>query len=82
MGARCTVRNHSIIVHGTERLNGAPVKANDLRGAAALILAGINAEGQTLIQNIDYIFRGYENIADKLQNLGAKCELVEEELAS
>jgi UDP-N-acetylglucosamine 1-carboxyvinyltransferase len=82
MGARCSVRNHSIIIHGIERLNGAPVKANDLRGAAALILAGINAEGQTLIQNIDYIFRGYENIADKLQSLGAKCELVEEELAS
>ncbi|HNT94670.1 MAG TPA: UDP-N-acetylglucosamine 1-carboxyvinyltransferase [Thermotogota bacterium] len=82
LGANCSVRNHTIIVHGVDQLKGAPVKANDLRGAAALILAGINAKDQTVIQNIDYIFRGYEEISSKLRGIGAQCELVEEELAS
>jgi len=82
LGANCSVRNHAIIVHGVDQLKGAPVKAKDLRGAAALVLAGINAKDRTVVQNIDYIFRGYEEIIPKLRGIGAQCEMVEEELAS
>lgn len=82
MGAKCFVREHSVIVHGVHHLSGAPVKANDLRGAAALILAGLNAVGQTVVQNAEHIFRGYENILKKLQDVGAQCQIIEEEIAS
>ncbi|MDD3895268.1 MAG: UDP-N-acetylglucosamine 1-carboxyvinyltransferase, partial [Syntrophomonadaceae bacterium] len=57
---------------GVSSLFGARVKATDLRAGAALILGGLAAEGETIIENAGYIFRGYENIKEKLNTLGAK----------
>ncbi|MFA6997442.1 MAG: UDP-N-acetylglucosamine 1-carboxyvinyltransferase, partial [Defluviitoga sp.] len=55
---------------GVNKLTGAPVEATDLRAAAALLIAGLVAEGETVITNVDHIFRGYENIQEKLERLG------------
>ena len=76
MGAKITVEGKSAIIRGTRRLYGANVKATDLRGGAALVLAGLVAKGVTKIDNIDYILRGYENLDDKLVKLGAKIEML------
>ena len=66
---------NSIIV-GVEKLSGAPVMASDLRASAALVLAGLAAEGQTQVKRVYHIDRGYENIVEKLQGLGARIERV------
>ena len=71
MGAKITVEGKSAIIRGTRKLYGAEVKATDLRGGAALVLAGLVAKGTTQIDNIEYILRGYEKIDDKLKKLGA-----------
>lgn len=71
MGADISVDQKSAIIQGGEKLKGAPVIAPDLRAGAALIIAGLAAEGVTEIQDIHYIERGYENIVEKLQSLGA-----------
>ena len=71
MGAKITVEGKSAVIRGTRRLYGADVKATDLRGGAALVLAGLIAKGTTKIDNIDYILRGYENLDEKLTKLGA-----------
>ena len=60
------------LVEGTEKLYGAPVAATDLRGGAALVVAGLAAEGQTAISEIRHIDRGYERIEEALIPLGAK----------
>ena len=75
MGAKITVEGKSAIIRGTRKLYGANVKATDLRGGAALILAGLIAKGTTQIDNADYILRGYENLDIKLINLGATIKL-------
>ena len=62
------------IVVGVEKLSGAPVMASDLRASAALVLAGLAAEGQTHVKRVYHIDRGYENIVEKLQGLGARIE--------
>lgn len=62
MGAKITIEGKSAIVKGTRKLYGANVNATDLRGGAALVLAGIVAKGETTIENIEYILRGYENL--------------------
>jgi UDP-N-acetylglucosamine 1-carboxyvinyltransferase len=72
MGARIKVEGHTAVIDGVSSLFGARVKATDLRAGAALILGGLAAEGETIIENAGYIFRGYENIKDKLNALGAK----------
>jgi UDP-N-acetylglucosamine 1-carboxyvinyltransferase len=74
-GARIFVRNQSIMINGVDELEGAPVMATDLRCAAALILAGLTANGDTLIQEVDHIFRGYDRIIDKLRGLGAVVDI-------
>ena len=79
MGAKITVEGRTAIIKGVRRLSGANVKATDLRGGAALILAGLAAKGKTTITNIEYILRGYENIEEKLRSLGAKIVLKEGE---
>jgi len=76
MDAHIHLENNSIIVNGKENLSGAPVLATNLRCAAALTLAGLNAEGETLVQEIEHIFRGYENFDGKLESLGAKVKIV------
>ena len=71
MGANITVEGHTAIVTGTDKLKGAPVMATDLRASASLVIAGLVAEGETVIERIYHIDRGYEVIEEKLLQLGA-----------
>lgn len=71
MGAKIKLDGHTAIVEGTDALYGASVKATDLRAGAALILAGLAAHGETVIEEAIHIFRGYEDIKQKLTDLGA-----------
>ncbi|NLT16458.1 MAG: UDP-N-acetylglucosamine 1-carboxyvinyltransferase [Clostridiales bacterium] len=79
MGARVSVDNRVAVIEGVEKLTGAPVTASDLRAGAALIVAGLMAEGETYIKNVKFIDRGYERIEDKLISLGASIERIEVE---
>ncbi|WP_440897909.1 UDP-N-acetylglucosamine 1-carboxyvinyltransferase [Amphibacillus sp. Q70] len=84
MNAEIKVEGSSAIVYGPSQLQGARVCASDLRAGAALIIAGLIADGITEITGIEHIERGYEQITDKLTNLGAKIwkeEMTEEEMA-
>jgi len=74
MGADIRVETNVAIVHGKDRLNGAPVMATDLRASAALVLAGLAADGETRVSRIYHLDRGYERLADKLVMLGADVE--------
>lgn len=78
MGAEIHIDKHTAVVHGGSPLKGADVYATDLRAGAALILAGLVAEGQTRIGNIYHIERGYADIIQQLKGLGAKIERIEE----
>ena len=78
MGADIQVLGGQIIYSGPTQLSGAPVKASDLRAGAALVIAGLMAEGQTEITNIEFILRGYSNIIEKLSDLGADIRLIED----
>jgi UDP-N-acetylglucosamine 1-carboxyvinyltransferase len=71
MGADITIEGHHALVKGVSRLQGAPVSCTDLRAGATLVLAGISAEGTTLIHDIAHIDRGYEAYVEKLAALGA-----------
>ena len=71
LGANISVDGKMAVIEGVTRLTGAPVKATDLRAGAALIIAALTAEGVTEIEDIEYIERGYENIVEKLTQLGA-----------
>lgn len=71
MGAQITVDGKVAIVEGVDHLKGAPVRALDLRAGAAVVIAGLAAEGTTRVEDIQYIERGYENIVEKLVSLGA-----------
>lgn len=71
MGADIRLEGNTAIVTGQSRLNGAPVMATDLRASASLVLAGLVAEGDTVIERIYHIDRGYERIEEKLSSLGA-----------
>lgn len=77
MGAMITVVNQTAIVSGPVSLKGSEVEATDLRAGACLILAGLIAEGETVITKVEHILRGYEGIIEKLQTVGAKIELEE-----
>lgn len=70
MGAKIAIEGKTAVVKGTKKLYGTTVKATDLRGGAALVLAGTVAKGITTVENIEYILRGYENFDIKLKNLG------------
>ena len=76
LGADIQVDGHTAIVRGVERLSGAPVMATDLRASASLILAGLVAEGETTIDRIYHLDRGYENIEEKLGALGARIRRI------
>lgn len=78
MGAEVRLDKRCVHVHGVARLHGARVTATDLRSGAALILAGIAAEGVTQVDGYDYIARGYEEICDVLGSLGARISVTEE----
>ena len=71
MGADIRIEGHHAVVRGVDRLSGAPVKAPDIRAGAALVLAGLAAEGETVVTDGFHIERGYEDFAGKLRSLGA-----------
>jgi UDP-N-acetylglucosamine 1-carboxyvinyltransferase len=77
MGAQVQVDGKVAIVEGVEKLRGCPVKACDLRAGAAMVIAGLAAEGTTTVSDIKYVERGYENLSEKLQALGADFHKVE-----
>lgn len=74
LGADIVTEGHHAVVRGVERLSGAPVRASDLRAGAALVLAGLAAEGETVVTGTEHIGRGYERFAQKLQLIGADVE--------
>ena len=78
MGANITVDSKTAVVEGVEHLSGAVVKACDLRAGAAMVIAGLCAEGVTHVRDIRHIQRGYENLVEKLRKLGA--DIVEEDI--
>lgn len=77
MGAKIKIEGHTAIIEGVDRLSGAQVKATDLRAGAALIIAGLAADGQTIVTNLNHIDRGYYKIEEKLRTLGADITRVE-----
>ena len=78
MGAKITVEGKSAIIRGVRKLYGANVKATDLRGGAALVLAGLSAKGITKVDDIEYILRGYENFDKKLRNINADIQIIDD----
>ncbi|NLG10080.1 MAG: UDP-N-acetylglucosamine 1-carboxyvinyltransferase [Coriobacteriaceae bacterium] len=71
MGAEIRIEGHHALITGVKQLSGAPVQAPDLRGGAALVLAGLIADGQTIVDGIEHIDRGYEDFVEKLRSVGA-----------
>ena len=71
MGAKIRIEGNTAIIKGVKRLIGTSVKATDLRGGIALVLAGLVANGNTILENVEYIERGYEKLETKLINIGA-----------
>ena len=78
MGAKSKQEGNVAIITGVKMLTGAKVKSTDLRGGAAMVLAGLKAKGITEVTNIEYILRGYEGLETKLRKLGADINLVQE----
>lgn len=76
MGAHMQLEGATAVIQGVERLFGAPVMASDLRASAALVLAGLKADGQTEVSRVYHIDRGYEHLDEKLSELGAHIERV------
>ena len=76
MGAKFRQEGNILVIDGKRKLSGSVVKSTDLRGGAALILAGLCAKGETRVDNIDYILRGYDKIDKKLSMLGADIKLI------
>src|SRR6266480_1586544 len=79
MGAQVQMEGSTAVIQGVERLTGAPVMASDLRASAALVLAGLKAEGVTEVSRVYHIDRGYEHLDEKLSELGAHIERVKAE---
>lgn len=78
MGAEIKVEGDTAIIRGVERLTGAPVEVKDIRGGAALVIAGLAAEGKTVIDGVHHIDRGYEALESKLAGLGANIKRISE----
>jgi UDP-N-acetylglucosamine 1-carboxyvinyltransferase len=76
LGAKIHLEGNTAIIQGVEGLNGAPVMATDLRASASLILAGLVAKGETVVDRIYHIDRGYDHIEEKLAGLGARIKRV------
>jgi UDP-N-acetylglucosamine 1-carboxyvinyltransferase len=81
MGAEINISGNTATVHGKTKLMGAPVQASDLRASASLVLAGLAAQGETVINRVYHIDRGYENIVKKLRKIGANIDRVSDNLA-
>ncbi|HUU11871.1 MAG TPA: UDP-N-acetylglucosamine 1-carboxyvinyltransferase [Phycisphaerae bacterium] len=78
MGARIRKEGNAAVVHGTRRLSGAPIMASDLRASAALVIAGLVAEGRTTISRVYHLDRGYERLERKLRRLGADIRRIKQ----
>ncbi len=78
MGAKIKIDGRTAVIDGSKRLSGARVKATDLRAGAALVIAAVAAHGDTCIDNISHIERGYENFVEKLQNIGISIQKTEQ----
>ena len=78
LGADIRVEGRVAMVSGAEKLMGAPMRATDLRGGAAMILAGLSAEGETAVSDSGHIERGYDDIAGCLRLLGANAQRCDE----
>lgn len=78
MGANIRVEGRTAVIEGTDGLSGAPVVAQDIRAGAALIVAGLVAEGETEVHGIEHVDRGYERTEEKLRGLGARIERLQE----
>jgi UDP-N-acetylglucosamine 1-carboxyvinyltransferase len=76
LGAEIEVEGDTAVIKGRSRLRGSVLKTTDLRASAALVLGGLAAEGETIIENSYQLFRGYENMPDKLQKLGAAIKII------
>jgi UDP-N-acetylglucosamine 1-carboxyvinyltransferase len=76
MGANITIRGSTALVRGVDRLAGARVTATDIRAAAALVLAGLGARGETILDGLDHLDRGYDRMAEKLLACGAEVSRV------
>ena len=76
LGAKIEINGSTALVKGVPKLEGATVMATDLRASASLVLAGLVAEGETLIDRIYHLDRGYERIEEKLSRLGARIRRV------
>lgn len=76
MGAKITTEGKTAVITGKRRLSGTTVEGSDLRGGAGLIIAGLAAKGTTKVENIEYVLRGYENLNEKLNMLGANIKEV------
>jgi UDP-N-acetylglucosamine 1-carboxyvinyltransferase len=76
LGANINVQGPSALVRGVKRLTGAPVMATDLRASVSLVIAGLVAEGETMINGVHHLDRGYERLEEKLAACGARIERV------
>ena len=76
LGADIQVKGNTAIIRGVPKLNGAPIMATDLRASACLVLAGLVAEGVTMVERVYHLDRGYENIDTRLRKLGARIDRV------
>jgi UDP-N-acetylglucosamine 1-carboxyvinyltransferase len=74
LGAKIEIDGHTAVVHGVPQLSGATVMATDLRASASLVIAGLVAEGQTLVDRIYHLDRGYDRMEAKLRGVGANIE--------
>ncbi len=79
MGADISAHGSTAIIKGVDKLYNAPVYSHDLRAGAAMVIAGLIAEGKTEVYNIEHILRGYENIVEKFKKLGANIEYIDDE---
>jgi UDP-N-acetylglucosamine 1-carboxyvinyltransferase len=78
MGANINLHGGSAMVRGVSRLTGAPVMATDLRASVSLVLAGLAAEGETIINRVYHLDRGYERLEEKLAACGAQVDRIKE----
>jgi UDP-N-acetylglucosamine 1-carboxyvinyltransferase len=77
MGADIRTEGHHAVVRGRDRLSGAPVRAPDIRAGAALVVAALRADGETVVAGADHIARGYDDFVGKLVALGADVSVVD-----
>jgi UDP-N-acetylglucosamine 1-carboxyvinyltransferase len=76
MGARVHVEGHAAVIDGVPKLQGAQIMASDIRAGAALLVAGLSAEGRTALQRVYHVDRGYEKVESKLRGAGARVRRV------